>query len=498
MRITTTSTISTRIICVFLVASLLLVLMDGWPGVVLKQEYKLVLIIAILWLLHGIYRCSMYIREARRSTNTPLSKVTRASYWIPDDYTPGFYLKHIAFNPADMSIVTSFGILLIIVSAIYAFTMGGSFFIPVVILILFFLFKFFSIFAKYKQFTNMCLVNIHTVIDEQGIHWVVTNYPDGINWMKDGNFFNAQNIAWCHIDNINFKKRHFYVCGKKEKIIVIPDDVEKARQIIAHYYKGDRPTCLRILNILKKLDLNRYQINFSIVREADTPIETGKSKFGGCPDLPAPQQWPATEDGTPLTFLMQINCKDIAAFDTKDLLPTNGILSLFCGFPSADEKTENHAPTFRVIYSQQKSSDTLTPSPFPEHLPEERRLPEFGLNFTFQDHSLPSLNDLTVLTTVKQRNLIGNLNEYELIREQVKFDKYLGHTLGYADTLQESIIRGLPSPSNAILLFQIESCQLAHNINLDFGNMGTLYVYINKEDLGKPDFNKIRCHIQSC
>ena len=60
------------------------------------------------------------------------------------------------------------------------------------------------------------------------------------------------------------------------------------------------------------------------------------SKWWGDPDMPENMQYPTievTEDGEtfdyPLTFVCQINCEDIAAFDPENRLPHEGMLYFF-------------------------------------------------------------------------------------------------------------------------------------------------------------------------
>ena len=60
------------------------------------------------------------------------------------------------------------------------------------------------------------------------------------------------------------------------------------------------------------------------------------SKWWGDPDMPQEMQYPSVrvnEDGEtydyPLTFICQINCEDIAAFDKENLLPHEGMLYFF-------------------------------------------------------------------------------------------------------------------------------------------------------------------------
>ena len=75
------------------------------------------------------------------------------------------------------------------------------------------------------------------------------------------------------------------------------------------------------------------------------------SKWWGDPDMPENMQYPTinvTEEGEsydyPLTFLCQINCEDIAAFDPEGLLPHEGMLYFFAALDKwlgYDSPTEN-------------------------------------------------------------------------------------------------------------------------------------------------------------
>lgn len=75
------------------------------------------------------------------------------------------------------------------------------------------------------------------------------------------------------------------------------------------------------------------------------------SKWWGDPDMPANMEYPTievNEDGEvydyPLTFICQINCEDIAALDTEDKLPHEGMLYFFAAIDKwhgFDSPTQN-------------------------------------------------------------------------------------------------------------------------------------------------------------
>ena len=77
------------------------------------------------------------------------------------------------------------------------------------------------------------------------------------------------------------------------------------------------------------------------------------SKWWGDPDMPENMQYPTvevTEDGEtfdyPLTFICQINCEDIAAFDKEGKLPHEGMLYFF---GARDEWLGYESPTSQGI-----------------------------------------------------------------------------------------------------------------------------------------------------
>lgn len=55
------------------------------------------------------------------------------------------------------------------------------------------------------------------------------------------------------------------------------------------------------------------------------------SRIGGDPDLPPEMEWPTTRDGIPMTFLVQLNLREVAVHDESSRLPTGGMLYFFVG-----------------------------------------------------------------------------------------------------------------------------------------------------------------------
>jgi uncharacterized protein YwqG len=98
------------------------------------------------------------------------------------------------------------------------------------------------------------------------------------------------------------------------------------------------------------------------------------SKWWGDPDMPENMQYPtvsATEDGEtfdyPLTFICQINCEDIAAFDHENRLPHEGMLYFFAAIdkwlgydsPTSNDKGEWSKGHFVVKYAKNINFETF-------------------------------------------------------------------------------------------------------------------------------------------
>ena len=92
------------------------------------------------------------------------------------------------------------------------------------------------------------------------------------------------------------------------------------------------------------------------------------SKWWGDPDMPENMQYPTmevSEDGEkfdyPLTFVCQINCEDIAAFDKENKLPHEGMLYFFAavddylGYESPVQNPEGEWPKGRLVVKYAKA-----------------------------------------------------------------------------------------------------------------------------------------------
>ena len=117
-------------------------------------------------------------------------------------------------------------------------------------------------------------------------------------------------------------------------------------------------------------------------RKNDTPVSVLSSRIGGNPAVPPNFIWPhytglvygeKESKSRPLSFMAQINLKDIADLDEENLLPKSGILSFFYELETMtwgfDPKDKGSA---RVFYFPNESD--LSIADFPDGLEEYAKL----------------------------------------------------------------------------------------------------------------------------
>lgn len=263
-------------------------------------------------------------------------------------------------------------------------------------------------------------------------------------------------------------------------------------------------------------------------------------QFGGLPDVPQDFSWPVFETETfhdkeirprPLSSLAQFQCDALAPFDLEGLLPHTGILSFFY---ELDSQRWGFSPEdsgcAKTYWFPDKS--ILSPADFPSELETDYRLPQFEIHAAaeksypdFEDFSLayPELSNpaywkdipegwdkfydeydksLDLLRAKNQpsgHSLLGwpmiiqnNMTcECELVRR--------GYYLGSSwKNIPEKQIKAAEQNSltDWLLLFQLNSVE-CEDYYLDFGDCGSLYFYIRKEDLSARRFDQVWL-IQQC
>ncbi len=274
--------------------------------------------------------------------------------------------------------------------------------------------------------------------------------------------------------------------------------------------------------IIKKLsDIAKSEIKISYSK-SEKPLGIYESKIGGKPSVPADFKWceytgsePCSDDepvSRPLSFMAQINLRDIAEYDTENLLPKSGILSFFYEQVSMtwgfDPKDKGSA---KVCYFPENVE--LVPMDYPKNLDEEFIIPELAMNFQ-KKISLPGIETFEEIFGECDCDL------YDQCCEELgyKYDEWGNVTklLGFPDVIQnpmeeecEKVSRGyycgnpeaykrIPNDEKAdikaksadwTLLFQMGTIE-TDDREIMFGDCGHLYFWIRKQDLKNLDFDK--------
>lgn len=261
-------------------------------------------------------------------------------------------------------------------------------------------------------------------------------------------------------------------------------------------------------SFLKKQIQNfvRNGIFFDFEKTSVTPRQ---SKFGGKPALPKNIEWPRCfneyDEETPLSFLLQLNCEELAPYDADNLLPHEGMFYLF--YDLVDQPWRE-SDGVQLLYSPTPVSE-LEPAEFPDDLPDDLRLFEMGLKFTNRD-TIPCWEDYI--------GIFGDsdsvYSDWNIIERRMGTWGYphitsAGRILGYASLIQNGIAEACESRAREempekyssesarewVLLLQLD-CVEEQEVDIPFGDCGSIYFYIRRSDLERRDFSHIQFELQ--
>ncbi|MEL7269700.1 MAG: YwqG family protein [Bacteroidota bacterium] len=243
----------------------------------------------------------------------------------------------------------------------------------------------------------------------------------------------------------------------------------------------------------------------SLVRKS---IIKPKSKFGGFPDVPGDFEWPLTKTGQPLSFISQLNLKQVAETNIVSALPKFGMLYFFI-YTGGINRYPKLSDEFFVFYCEKTNGlDNSSMS-------EVMHFDEVAINFK-PSFSLPGWSSYLLRNRGELAAIIedckGELNEI-MGREEDNYNQFLGHLqpvqgdLGYlwskdylypeVETLSKTQIENIfAHESKVINLLQLDFENSESNFS-EFGGNGIAYFGIKEEDLNNGDFSKVFFSIQS-
>lgn len=237
-------------------------------------------------------------------------------------------------------------------------------------------------------------------------------------------------------------------------------------------------------------------------------IGLGKTKIGGKPDVPDGFVWPEWESRH-LSFIAQINLKEVATYDTEKLLPTTGILYFFY---DSSQETWGFDPkdigSWKVVYFDGDMSE-LKRIDFPEDLDEEEEIFKACRVDIKSEMSLPGFDS----AYVEELELdCDEEDAYFDFCEEKNEDEIINKILGNPDQIQDDMMLQCQLASNGIycgdatenndpkaeelkkgmkdwrLLLQIDSDE---NCEMMWGDVGRIYFWIKSDDLKNRKFDKV-------
>ncbi|WP_203791215.1 YwqG family protein [Paractinoplanes rishiriensis] len=232
------------------------------------------------------------------------------------------------------------------------------------------------------------------------------------------------------------------------------------------------------------------------------------TRLGGLPLLLPGSKWPTTGDGTPLALIAQLHCGEVNAAYGSQVLPAGMLLSFFY---EVEEQAwgydPKHAPYSRVIATDAAAA-VATPVPedvtvFPSFamtaarvltVPEsdETRVEGLWADRTVYGSASAELYDAFEVDAASeagpQHRVFGwpdlIQNPMQLHCQLAANGIYVGDSKGYRSRKAQRLLSGA---TDWILLCQIDTDD---DVGWMWGDVGTLYFWIRRQDLAAADFTR--------
>ena len=234
-------------------------------------------------------------------------------------------------------------------------------------------------------------------------------------------------------------------------------------------------------------------------------IATGVSRLGGSPDLPSDVPWPSDGDGTPLSFIAQLDMRQMAAHDAEGTLPRSGLLSFF--YAAASQRAWGFDPADRgawaIIYTADGAA--VRPREVPGAVPAEGRFVAVGLSadleFTFVPWESFAIESLAV--TREEIRIYADvlpsgdpvihrlMGHPDPVQGDMQLECHLAANGVYCGDASSSrdprAARLRPGAADWRLLLQVDSQDEA---GMMWGDVGRLYYWIRQEDLAAGQWDR--------
>ncbi len=268
----------------------------------------------------------------------------------------------------------------------------------------------------------------------------------------------------------------------------------------------------------KELILKEIRPSIRLKTTGEQCKETGKTKLGGHPDFSKNISWARSSyDSRYLSFLGQVNLREVKMLDELDLLPKSGLLYFFFNLDSGDDG--------KVIFSKEEIG--LERANPPDELIEEKKsfwkqlltgkgkkriLKESQVEI-YKEYDLPSWDSLKLEKIQKETNT--NIKPIDSFKEGIFEDAYeegetettsnhhlLGHYKGIQNEyhelnfldkntsdLQNLTLTEINKALKWKLLLQFDS---DNNLEISWGDWGRIYFFIHEDDLKKQNFDNVK------
>lgn len=262
---------------------------------------------------------------------------------------------------------------------------------------------------------------------------------------------------------------------------------------------------IRIVEEIKRRSAtSHYQL---VLNEERTPNITD-SKIGGKPYWPADKDFPVDDQGNKMLMLMQINCAEAGL---ESPLPERGMLQWYIGVNpermyGCRGNYDQDGGGFRIVYHEE-IADCATPPDTPTHSNVDEMLTpvkrEVAIDIT-RYQTVIGVNDghFNQLFFDVVKEITGESNDgkmwYSYLdnSECLYFERELGmrrpchQMLGYPVFSQDDARRDIDRHDTLLLQLDSQFSTIDRSELIMWGDMGSGFVFVNRDDLDARDFSR--------